>query len=259
MRATGAEGAACAAEDQAKKERDLAVEAENEPRKKLRRPAPPRVRPRKSATWPGLRIGHVQVGGFVPARRPGYGSCWPLLEGWRPPSVRANGPKGPPWYLLAYSTSREGENTPRLNGCSNEWHSSTRIGASQQAAAYRQELEAVRKLEKSPPASASNVVDFPKGTFTLKGPEWRGLGLKLDGQTKFTLNRNDKFGVEGTYKLTKNEVEFTDEKGLLAEMGAGKTGTYKWKLDNGNLTFTRVTDEGARAAILTSGPWEKKE
>jgi hypothetical protein len=104
-------------------------------------------------------------------------------------------------------------------------------------------------------------VAFPKGTFILKGPEAKSVAweLKFDGQTKFTVIRNSQVGVEGTYKISKNEIEFTDEKGPLAETGSGSTGTYKWKLAKGELTFTRVTDEGARAAILTNGSWEKKE
>jgi hypothetical protein len=114
---------------------------------------------------------------------------------------------------------------------------------------------------KAAPAGTVDVVDFPRATFILKGPEATSVAweLKFDGQSKFTVIRNSQVGVEGTYKITKDEVEFTDVKGPLAESGDGKNRTYKWKLAKGNLTFRRVMDEGARAAILTNGSWEKKE
>ena len=162
--------------------------------------------------------------------------------------------------MLASSTSREGENTPRLNGCSNEWHSFTRIGASQQAAAYRPELEAVRKLEKSAPASASDVVDFPKGTFTLKGPYGVGLGAQTRRPDQVHLKPERQIrrrrDITSSPRMRSNSPM---RKARWPRWGPAKPEHYKWKLDNGNLTFTWVTDEGARAAILTSGPWEKKE
>lgn len=65
--------------------------------------------------------------------------------------------------------------------------------------------------------------------------------------------------VEGTYKVTKDEIEFTDEKGTNADKAAGP-GTYKWKLDGDKVTFTKVKDKSkGRSEALTAGAWERKK
>jgi tetratricopeptide (TPR) repeat protein len=127
-----------------------------------------------------------------------------------------------------------------------EWHQPA------QAFAYRQKLEAIRKLV---PADTAGVGAFPKATFaaTIGKDDWM---IRFDANEKFTLRLNNKKAVEGTYKVVKNELELTDD----MEKGTRKTGTYKWKLAERKLTFTRIRDEvDDRSAILTSGPWEMKE
>src|SRR5688572_22925967 len=57
---------------------------------------------------------------------------------------------------------------------------------------------------------AASAADFPKGIFTLKGPDTATWAVKFDGKDKFTVTRDGKEGVEGTYKVTKDEIEFTD-------------------------------------------------
>lgn len=107
------------------------------------------------------------------------------------------------------------------------------------------------------PAAAA---DFPKGTFTLKDPDGATWAVKFDVKDKFTVTRDGKEGVEGTYKVTGDGIEFTDETGPFAEKGVAKSGTYKWKLADKKLTFTKVKDEAkGRSAILTGGTWELKE
>jgi tetratricopeptide (TPR) repeat protein len=261
VRATEAESAARVAEDEAKTVRDLAVDAEKRAKEEAQkaRAAEDEAKEERDRARDALldmfslgvsfqRVGQdeqalaVYLKALEASQRAGKWSEGPSLI-----------------YVGVFDFKRRGKYTEaerlleRLVQLYEEWREPA------QAAAYRQELEAVRQLVKSAPAGAADVVDFPKGTFTLKGPDGAAWALKLDGQTKFTVYRSDEVGVEGTYKITMNEIDFTDEKGFLAETGAAKTGTYKWKLANGKLTFTRVTDEGARAAILTSGSWEKKE
>jgi hypothetical protein len=101
--------------------------------------------------------------------------------------------------------------------------------------------------------------DFPKGTFALKLPDGAVWAVKVDGKDTFTVTRDGKEAVEGTYKVTKDEIEFTDEKGPLADKAEGP-GTYKWKLDGDKVTFTRVKDKSeGRSGALTAGAWERKK
>jgi hypothetical protein len=109
-------------------------------------------------------------------------------------------------------------------------------------------------------AGPAGAADFPKGTFTLKGPGGTAWAVTFDGKGKVTVTRAGKEVVEGTYKVKKDEVEFTDEKGPFAGKGDAKTGTYKWKFAAKKLTFTKVKDESkGRSRILTAGAWERKE
>ena len=105
----------------------------------------------------------------------------------------------------------------------------------------------------------ATAADFPKGTFTLKETKDDSWAVKFDGTGKFTVTLNGKEEVEGTYKVTKDEIEFTDEKGLNADKAAGP-GTYKWKLDGDKVTFTKVKDKSeGRSGALTAGAWERKK
>jgi hypothetical protein len=112
-------------------------------------------------------------------------------------------------------------------------------------------------LGRTSPAGAS---DFPKGTFTVKDPDGTVWAVNFDGKDKVTVSRAGKEVVEGTYKVNKEEIEFTDEKGPFAGKGDAKTGTYKWKLEGAKLTFTKVKDESkGRSRVLMAGVWERKE
>jgi hypothetical protein len=107
-------------------------------------------------------------------------------------------------------------------------------------------------------ASAASAGEFPKGAFVAKvaADQWT---LHFDGKGKFAVTRNDKVVVEGKYKIVKDEIEFTDESGSLAETGDAKTGSYVWKSVDKKLTFTKVKDNAeGRSSTLTSGPWEMK-
>ena len=105
----------------------------------------------------------------------------------------------------------------------------------------------------------ATAADFPKGIFTLKGPDGAVWAMKVDGKDKFTVSRDGKEAVEGSYKATKDEIEFTDEKGPAADKAAGP-GTYKWKLDGDKINFTKVKDKSeGRAGAITAGAWERKK
>jgi hypothetical protein len=101
--------------------------------------------------------------------------------------------------------------------------------------------------------------DFPKGTFVNKGPDGANWGFTFDGKGKLSVALDDKEVVILDYKVTKDEIEFSNETGPIPNKDAGP-GTYKWKLDGKKLTFTEVKDGSqGRAKVITSGSWQKQE
>jgi hypothetical protein len=103
--------------------------------------------------------------------------------------------------------------------------------------------------------TAAGTGDFKKGTYsvTAGGVKW---SLRYDDNSKVTVSRDGSAVVEGTYKVTGDLLEVTDEKGPMACGGEQKTGKYKWKLEGKNLTFTKVEDEcGGRANAMTGQTW----
>ena len=109
-------------------------------------------------------------------------------------------------------------------------------------------------------SSSAGAAEFPKGTFTVTDSGGAAWAVSFDGKGKVTVTRAGKQVIEGTYKVNKDEIEFTDETGPFAGTGDAKTGTYKWKLEGAKLTFTKVKDESAgRSRVLTAGAWQRKE
>ena len=107
---------------------------------------------------------------------------------------------------------------------------------------------------------SAGAAEFPKGTFTVKDPGGTAWAVSFDGKGRVAVARASKEVVAGTYKVNKDQIELTDEQGPFAGTGDAKTGTYKWKLEGGKLTFTKVKDESeGRSRILTTGAWERQE
>ena len=104
--------------------------------------------------------------------------------------------------------------------------------------------------------SVARAAEFQPGSYS--GLRLRGdkVALRFDHNGKFILTDEDgKALVEGTYKVTKNEIEFTDETGPMAAKGA-KPGKYKWKLEDKKLSFTKVEDESeGRSKGITRTTW----
>ena len=65
----------------------------------------------------------------------------------------------------------------------------------------------------------------------------------FDAKESFTISLDNNKVVEGTYNVVKDEIELSDKTGPGAEKGDRKTGTYKWKLAEKKLTFTKIRDE----------------
>src|SRR5262245_38443925 len=107
---------------------------------------------------------------------------------------------------------------------------------------------------------AAGAEEFPKGTFTQKSPDDVVFSITFAGKGKFTVRAGDMEVGEGKYKVTKDEIEFTDGKGPAAGQGDNNVGSYKWKFAEKKLTFTKVKDQyEGRSSPLTSGAWALKE
>ena len=77
--------------------------------------------------------------------------------------------------------------------------------------------------------SIAQGAEFRPGSYS--GTRLRGdtVLIKFDEKGRFALTDKDgKTLVEGAYKVTKDQIEFTDEKGPFAAKDA-KPGKYKWK------------------------------
>jgi len=92
-------------------------------------------------------------------------------------------------------------------------------------------------------------------------PEKMPLGSYQSGPFTVTLQEGGTFrvvhanggGVTGTYKVSGDQVEITDEGGeFFCQNGAGK---YTWKAEGDKLTFTLIEDPcDGRRQLLTAGP-----
>ncbi len=103
-------------------------------------------------------------------------------------------------------------------------------------------------------AGPSRATDDLKGAYSLTQDGMK-VTLTFDGDGAFTVKAKDELVVKGTYKLDKDQIEFTDKDGpaAITDKGSGK---YKWALKDKKLTFTKVEDKAdGRAEALTSGPW----
>ena len=106
--------------------------------------------------------------------------------------------------------------------------------------------------------TAARTADFKKGTYSVMagGFKW---AINFGDNNKVTFTKDGEIAVEGTYNVTGDELELTDERGPVACGGEQKTGKYKWKLEEKKLTLTKVADlcEG-RARGLTSQVWVRE-
>jgi hypothetical protein len=101
--------------------------------------------------------------------------------------------------------------------------------------------------------AAAQEGSFRPGTYARKLGD-QTWSIRISDKGKYTVFREDEEVVEGSYTVKKDEIELKGEKGKLASK---EPGTYRWKLQDGELTFTLVKDESqGRAKALTSGPWK---
>ena len=105
-------------------------------------------------------------------------------------------------------------------------------------------------------AAVAQAAEFPAGPYSRTRPNGERVTLKFDSKGKFLLTDKDgKTLVEGTYKLMKDQIEFTDENGPYATKDA-KAGKYKWKVEGKKLNFTKVEDESeGRSKAIAGATW----
>jgi len=256
VRATAAESAALAAEDDVKSQRDRARDAAEQARAAESEAKNERDQA-KQALLAMFRLGfYFQTGGKNEQALAVYLKALELSKRagkWAHPEIP------PVIYVGVIEFKRQGKYDEaaqlleQMVAIYEEWHEPA------QAIGYRQNLEDVRKLMKPVPTDTADAKDFPKGTFaaTVGVDHWV---IEFDAKDKFAITFNDNKCVEGTFKVVKDKLELTDETGPGAEKGDRKSGSYRWRFADRKLTFAKIKDESdPRAAILTSGPWEMKE
>ena len=110
------------------------------------------------------------------------------------------------------------------------------------------------------PAIPLQAAEFPKGSFVATSPRGEKITLKFEDKDKFSLNGEDgKVLVAGSYKVTKTQIEFTDETGPLAAKDA-KHGKYEWKIESDKLSFSKIEDDSeGRSKGLTRTPWTSEK
>jgi hypothetical protein len=100
------------------------------------------------------------------------------------------------------------------------------------------------------------AMEFKSGSYS--GTRLRGDAVifRFDDKGKFSLtDKNGRALVEGTYKMMKDQIEFTDENGPMASKNA-KPGKYKWTLEDTALNFTKIEDESeGRSKGITGSTW----
>ena len=104
--------------------------------------------------------------------------------------------------------------------------------------------------------SPARGADFKQGSYSRTSPRGDKVILKFGDKQRFVLSKEDgETLVEGIYKVAKDQIEFTDEKGPFASKDA-KPGKYKWQLAGKELSFTKVEDESeGRTKGITGSAW----
>lgn len=102
------------------------------------------------------------------------------------------------------------------------------------------------------------AADFPVGSFAANGGT---TTVTFDGKGQFRVAEKDATMVAGQYTTKGEQLEITDTQGPWACTKADeKTGTYRWKLDKSELTFSKVADRCQdRVQSLTTAKWQRQK
>ena len=102
--------------------------------------------------------------------------------------------------------------------------------------------------------SIAFAAQFPTGRYVtqLEGDEWTISFTTVEA----SVYKNDQQVILSDYRVSQNEIEFSNERGVYACIGAVSTGRYTWRFDGVNLTFINLDDEcPGRILVLTSNSW----
>lgn len=103
-------------------------------------------------------------------------------------------------------------------------------------------------------ASAVHAAEFPAGTYTV-GEH----ALTFAEHGKLQLKAKDEVVLNGTWKANGSTVTITDVSGSYACAAPNATGTYAWKSDGGDITFTKEKDGcNDRVQSLDGKTWKHK-
>ena len=107
-------------------------------------------------------------------------------------------------------------------------------------------------------ACEARAAGLPKATYSMMvdGAQWE---LKFAEVGKFTYSINQQILVEGTYRVTKDEIQFSEENGPIACRGDVETGRYQWKLEGKTLTFTEIQDECVGRESIALYEWAMQQ
>ncbi len=96
--------------------------------------------------------------------------------------------------------------------------------------------------------------EFPLRSYTAH----ESVTVTFEGEGKFRVVDGKDTVVTGSYRVKGDQLELTDKDGPWACRKDGEqTGTYKWKIEGGALTFSKVSDRcNARSGTLTPGTWQ---
>ena len=105
-----------------------------------------------------------------------------------------------------------------------------------------------------------NVVaaQFPVGRYVtqLDEDEW----MLSFTAAEVSVFKNGEQVILSDYRVSENEIEFSNDRGVFACVGGVSSGKYRWRFQGVNLTFTNLNDEcPGRISVLTSNLWRLKE
>jgi hypothetical protein len=106
--------------------------------------------------------------------------------------------------------------------------------------------------------TSAYAADFPTGAFSANGSK---TTVTFDGKGQFRVVDKDAMVVAGQYTIKGDQLEITDMQGPWACTKAGeKTGTYAWKLNKSELTFSKLEDGCQdRVQSLTMTKWQRQK
>lgn len=102
------------------------------------------------------------------------------------------------------------------------------------------------------------AAQFPVGRYVtqLGEDEW----MMSFTAAEVSVYKNGQQVILSDYRVSQNEIEFSNDRGVFACIGKVSTGRYKWRFEGVGMTFTNLDDEcPGRISVLTSNPWQLKD